>query len=160
MIVIIAVVIMILLSISVYYLTKSSNYCTCTGYGQQVSSNSPLLDLWGAGGNASSEEPVDPDVASPGYKQDYLAYEPSIWSVAEENKSGCMCNYGDYVRKRVVPLEMVGASVPPGSVSNNVQSFPLTRGYEYKGYQTAPATTHRYGSYSGESNPDYAVGIM
>lgn len=163
---VIVVIVVILLAVvvgSFLMLNKStSGYCTCTGYG--TAENRPPLNLWNAAGTAQSSGEVvtDDRVAAPGYAQQDVAYEPSMWSFAEANKTGCMCNYGSSseVMNKMVPLSAVGATVPPGAVCGNTRSFPLRRGYEYQGYETAPATTHRYGSYSSAYNPDIEMGIM
>jgi len=43
---------------------------------------------------------------------------------------------------KIVPLEVVGGTVPPGSVSNNMASYPLRPGYVPMGYATVPSTVY------------------
>lgn len=152
---ILIVIVLILLAIVVvsFALQTASNYCTCTGLGTSV--NEPPLNLWGAGDTSQ------PQQKSTGYAQQDTAYDPSVWSVVDANKSGCMCDYGSSMAvKKLVPLSTVNAVLPPGTVSDNKVSYPLRRGFEYRGLETAPSTTHRYGAYADAYDPDVEIGVM
>ena len=160
------VVIIVLSVVAVFMFTSSggSGYCDC----------SPMNSLasWNAANNGDLQEYSGP---AP-YAMLSTAYGPSVYAAQELNLAsrasdgdmqqytsggGCPCvDAASLQQRKLVPLSQVGATVPPGSVSNNVASFPLAKGYVQQGYGTAPATSFRYGSYSEMYDPDMAVGIM
>lgn len=162
------VVIIVIIVATVFIFTKSS-YCNCTGMDTKV--RSPPLNLWNAANGGMGDKLVEYSGPS-AYGMISTAYDPSLWGALERDiatkassgatdyAGGCACTTTGFVPNKIVPLEAVGASVPPGSVSNNVASYPVNRGYTHRGYNTAPGTSFRYGSYMDTYNPDMAVGIM
>lgn len=162
------VVIIVLIIATVFVFTKSS-YCNCTGMNTKV--NSPSLNLWNAANGGMGDKLVD--YSGPAaYGMLTTAYNPSVWGILEKNIAtvastgstdyggGCACTTTGVAPNKIVPLEAVGASVPPGAVSSNVASYPVNRGYTDRGYNTIPLTSFRYGSYTDAYDPDMAVGIM
>lgn len=160
------VVIIVIVITTVFVFTKSS-YCNCTGMNRKTSD--PPLNLWNAahGGMGDVKEYKGPAA----YGMLSTAYGPSVWGALERNIAtvassgalnyggGCPCDTSKSSSK-IVPLSSVGGSVPPGSVSNSVASYPVNKGYTDSGYNTVPKTSFRYGAYADSYNPDLAVGIM
>ena len=147
--------------------TKSS-YCNCTGMSTKV--GTPVLNLWNAANGGMGDKLTEYVGPNP-YGRLSSAYDPSMWGVLERDIAtrssngemgiggGCACTT-NYEAQKIVPLQSVGGSVPPGSVSNGILSYPVNKGYVRQGYNTSPGTSFRYGQYLEQYNPDMAVGVM
>jgi len=169
---IICLVAVIILVIAIIYIfMDTSGYCNCTGMDTKV--NSPPLNLWNAangGMDTKMMEYIGPDA----YGKILSAYDPGMWGVIERDvatrASNRGCNYTSTMpspissANKIVPLSSIGASVPPGSVSNDIANYPINAGYIRNGYDTSPntipGTSYRYGTYFNECNPDMKVGVM